>query len=130
MTATHVNGVRVIESAPAASPLSKPGKPVHFKQVLHLLLEDDTETYGCLHCDYTAAGPGQVRAHLAVHTGRRLGAKPGPRPKKPVPADLTLSDLLERVRNLDRVTTERDEWKRRAKDAERKLAALRKALTP
>lgn len=126
MTATHVNGRKVIEDAPARSPLSRPDAPMHFKQIRELLLDDGTLTYGCVHCDYTAATAGKVRPHLKAHTGRGPG-----RPKSAVAQDvneMSLADLLRRVRQLERVEAERDEWRKRALDAERRLNTLRRAL--
>lgn len=126
MTATHVNGRKVVEDAPAPSPLSRDDFPVYFKQIRELLLDDGTVTYGCVHCDFTAVTAGKVRPHLKAHNGRGPG-----RPKTAVAQDvneMSLADLLRRVRDLERVEAERDEWRRRALDAERRLNTLRRAL--
>lgn len=68
MTATSINGVAVIASEPAESKISVSGRPVYFKQIMKLLLEDGTEAYGCAHCDWTANGAPSVRSHLKKHS--------------------------------------------------------------
>ncbi|WP_242890138.1 hypothetical protein [Actinomadura litoris] len=125
VTATHVDGVPVIHTEPAESPLSTSVKPVFFKQIVKLLLEDGTEMFGCLHCDFTRTAPLPIRSHLKAHAARY---KKGDHPQKS--AEMSLTDLLARVAEMDKVTAERDEWKRRAREAERKLASLRQALAP
>ena len=65
MTAEFVNGIAVLASQPAESPLpGLNGKPVYFKQILKLLLANSEEVYGCLHCDYTDKSVSVVRPHL------------------------------------------------------------------
>lgn len=125
MTATSVGGIAVIADEPAESPISTPGKPVFYKQIRRLLLADDTEVFGCLHCDYTADSVGRIRPHLKAHVE--------PKPKaarKPSASELSLSQLLAKLADLEKVTAERDDWRRRALNAERKLSAMRKALKP
>jgi hypothetical protein len=129
MTATTVDGVAVIHSEPAEALISKPDKPVFFKQIVKLLLEDGREVFGCVHCDFTRPNLVAVRPHLKVHSNGSSPAKRKGRAKG-VPADMSLSDLLAQVNNLESVTAERDEWRRRALDAERKLNAMRRALKP
>jgi hypothetical protein len=68
VTAASVNGIAVVASEPAEAAFKS--KKVLFKQILLLLLEDGTEVYGCLHCDYTANSPVRVRPHLGKHTNR------------------------------------------------------------
>lgn len=137
MTATVVDGKAVVATEPAISPLSTDEKPVHFKQFVRLLLDDESEVYGCVHCDFTDAAWTRVRSHLGIHgNGRRSG-----RPRKePVLADsevlaLTLGELIERARQAEhridvvlQLQEDRDRWKARAKDAERRLNVLRTAL--
>ncbi|MFJ1742656.1 hypothetical protein ACIOG4_28770 [Streptomyces microflavus] len=67
MTATHVNGLAVIEDQPTRSGISRPGVEVVFDQTRHLLLSDGSEMYGCKHCTYTSANPNSIRPHLKVH---------------------------------------------------------------
>ncbi|MFI7087739.1 hypothetical protein ACIBUR_29595 [Streptomyces anulatus] len=67
MTATHVNGLAVIEDLPTRSRISRPGVQVTFDQTRHLLLSDGSEMYGCKHCTYTSTNPNSIRPHLKVH---------------------------------------------------------------
>lgn len=124
MTATHVNGVAVVEDQPARASITDfNGDPVHFKQIRELLLADETVVYGCLHCDYTRDKPGQIRSHLKLH------ATPKAKTTTAVPKELTISDLLSAAAKIEKLTAERDEWKRRAVTAERELATVRKVLS-
>lgn len=122
MTATQVNGIAVIADEPTLSPISaRNGVPVYWQQTRTLLLEDGTELYGCVHCDYTADSPNKVRPHFNKHRDR-TAAKPAS------PYDLPLSELLARVADMEKLTAERDTWRRRALKAERSLSTMRKAL--
>ncbi|MBQ1047800.1 hypothetical protein KBX50_04760 [Micromonospora sp. C51] len=72
MTARFVNGVRVLADQDALSPLKAPhGQAVYWKQIRHLLLENETETYGCVHDSFTHPDAQQVLIHL-----RSCPAKP------------------------------------------------------
>ena len=126
MTAATVEGRRVIEDQPAKSPLHTDAKPVLFKQIRELLLEDGTVVFGCLHCEYTADTIGPIRPHLKAHGGRGPG-----RPRTAIAQDvnqMSLGDLLRRVKTLEQAEADRDTWRRRALDAERRLNTLRRAL--
>ena len=126
VTATHVDGRKVVEDQAAKSPLHTETRPVLFKQIRELLLDDGSVVYGCLHCDYTAATIGIVRPHLKTHTGR--GAD---RPRTAITRDvdeLSIGDLLRRVKSLEQAETDREAWRKRALDAERRLRTLRRAL--
>lgn len=136
MTATTVNGRAVVATEEPESPLSTPEAPITYKQVLRLLLDDESVVYGCAHCDHTADSVAKVRAHLHVHTGKKIAGRP---PKTPsVPADvlaLTLAELVERAQRGEaqfdvvfKLQEDRDHWKARAKDAEKRLNTLRNAL--
>ncbi|TYK47176.1 hypothetical protein [Actinomadura decatromicini] len=122
MTATQVNGLAVMADEPTLSPITGPnGAPIYWRQTRTLLLEDETKVFGCVHCDYTADNPHKVRPHLKVHR------EPEPEPAAGL-YDLPLSDLLARVAELEKLTADRDTWKRRALKAERSLATMRRAL--
>jgi hypothetical protein len=128
VTAAVVEGRVVIEDQPAKSPLSTATKPVMFRQIRELLLEDGAVVYGCAHCDYTRDTVAQVRPHLKAHGGRGPGR---PRKGAAVAQDvnaLSLADLLRRLRALEQAEAERDEWRERALAAERTLRTLRRAL--
>lgn len=79
MTATHVGGHEVVAAEPVRSPLWKPDRPVMFRNILELLLDDGTTLHGCAHCDYTCEKVGQVRNHLTkAHKGEVPPATPEP----------------------------------------------------
>src|SRR4029077_7924662 len=93
MTATHVDGVEVVTSEQATSPLPRTGsssEPILYTRVMRLFLADGTETFGCVDCDYTDPMIGRVRMHVnKVHTE-------GEERKFTVPTGLTVVELLER----------------------------------
>jgi hypothetical protein len=131
MTAQHVNGHAVIADEPAVSPHLKDnsGRPVAWRQIRRLLMDDGSELYGCQHCDYTSPNMNSIRPHLGAHSTR-------PRKKKDAESALTaqpMNDwlrLLRQIEQLDKVCQERDDWKGRAMAAERSLSTLRRALNP
>ena len=126
MTATEVNGLKVVETDAPHSPLSTPENPVHFKQILRLLLEDGNTTYGCVHCDYTSFQLASVRAHLPSHARGRVDPRKGTKILSAEAAplmDLSVRELFDAV--LQR--RESDSWKERALKAEKRLADFRKA---
>lgn len=125
MTATTVSGIAVIASEPAISTIrTRDDQPIHFVQILRLLLEDGSTTFGCIHCDFTGASPAAIRPHLRVHVD------PATRPTtgRAAAKTMTLDQLIARVADLKRIEGERDGWKARALDAEKKLTTLRNAL--
>jgi hypothetical protein len=132
LTATSINGVPIIAAEPAeASIRTADGQPVRFKQILKLLLEDGTEAYGCLHCDYTAPRMVQVRPHLSKHNRQRVEPAPRSEPYTPEPIDpdrLTLAEMLEAVQSARENRTETDRWKARALRAEQDLALIRRTV--
>lgn len=122
MTATHVDGVEVVADEPTTAPIkSFAGKPMVWTQTRTLLLADGRTVYGCQHCEYTSPNVLSIRPHLNKH--RTVGPRPAAAAK-----DLSLTEVLERLATLDKVSKERDDWKARALTAERKLATLRNAL--
>lgn len=128
MTATHVNGLAVIASEPARSGWKHPrtGEPLKYRQMLRLLLEDGSEVFGCLHCDYTHPSLNSVRPHLNKHRDPReerheLRALPG--------VDMSdLAALGRRLQEYAQVCADRDTWKSRALKAEGDLRKLRSLL--
>ncbi|WP_432156052.1 hypothetical protein [Streptomyces sp. bgisy153] len=131
-----VNGLEVIEVEFAETPLSTPKKPVYFKQIVKILLEDGSVTYGCAWagCGFTRDTAIAVRPHLKAH-----------KPDAPDVSKLTVGELLELAESaqtlrtdLERTTRERDrlakslhdEWKPRALAAERRLNSIQRALAP
>lgn len=129
MTATHVDGVPVVADEPAtahAGMATRDGQPVRWRQIRHLLLEDGSEAYGCLHCTYTSRKLLSIRPHLNKHRELKPAAPPTAAPA--APAVLDLRDLVSRLDAADRLATELDVWKTRALRAERELDRLRQAL--
>lgn len=126
MTATVVNGHTVIATEPAHSNLSGFGGrgDIHYRQIVKLHLDDKSEVFGCVHCDFTGASPAVVRPHLKRHNPPTATAV-----KAGVADDYlkaTLGELLERSRHADaylasieRLSADRDHWKQRALAAEK-----------
>lgn len=124
MTATHVNGLAVIAAEPALSPITTGGgKPIHFHQIHKLLLEDESIVFGCVHCDFAGGSINAVRPHLNKHRAHTAA-----KPNRPKLRDLTLTELLKRLDDLERITAERDGWRARALKAEGQPRGLRKTL--
>jgi hypothetical protein len=104
-------------------------RPVVWPSIRALTLEGAAPfrvVYGCADCDYAATGHYQVRPHRNAH-----------RKAKPQVAELSgaVADLKQLIQNssaaerrIERLTRDRDEWKRRATAAESDLAALHRAL--
>ncbi|MFE4263379.1 hypothetical protein [Streptomyces sp. NPDC056883] len=142
MTATTVNGIQVLASEAVEAPISTSAKPIYFKQARRLLLANDTELYGCVHCDFAATGIGVVRTHLKAHRPTDVSAPDAPRkkparasakktavptaPDRPAPESLTpdslaslnLGQLVERAQATAKAVKERD-LARKERDAAR-----------
>ncbi len=150
MTATHVTLLdkgpqKVIATEKVVSPLPPgvDGEPIYFRQIVKLLLEDGSEVYGCVHCEYVSDSIGSVRPHLGKHSPKGVGRAARNRAAA-VRAyqdldELTLGEILDYAqKGLDvaqsdatirtRLIEERDEWKARAKAAESQLAKVRNAF--
>jgi hypothetical protein len=141
MTATEVDGKKVIAVEPVLTPLSTPDNSIFYKQTVLLLLEDDTEVYGCNHagCSYASTRIGSVRSHLVVHNGSRKKRESGSIKDDSSHLagleELTLAEIMELASEqlradttvLDKVREDRDSWKARAKEAESKLVKVKKA---
>ncbi|MEU3904192.1 hypothetical protein AB0F20_10270 [Streptomyces goshikiensis] len=142
VTATTVNGIRILASEAVEAPISTPGKPVYYKQTRRLLLANDTQLYGCVHCDFADPRIGTVRIHLKQHRSAATPPAAAPRSaparaaaKKavgptttPAPEDtglqdgllasLTLGQLIKRAQAANEVIKERD-LARKERDAAR-----------
>jgi hypothetical protein len=128
MTATIVNGQAVIADEPTASPIKdKAGNYVLWQKVRTLLLEDGDTVYGCLLCDYTSPNSLSIRPHLNAHSTKQRSPR-GTKTTAKLADELSLADLLGKVGELEKVTTERNEWKARAQKAEKKLQLLRETF--
>jgi hypothetical protein len=134
VTATVVNGLKVIEDEPTRAPkmVDNAGQPLFWKRTRTLLLEDGSTIFGCSDCEFVHANMYAIRPHLTAHIDPAKKRKRGPK-KQPARLDdingMSLSDLLAQVQTLQSVQDERDAWRTRAQAAERSLNVLRKALT-
>lgn len=124
MTASVVNGLRVVTEGPTLAPITtRDGKAIWWEQTRTLHLEDGSTVYGCLHCDHTTTNVGGIRPHLRVH------ADPDkPRAPRKKIGDQTLNGVLRRLEKLAKVEQERDKWKERALEAERTISSWRQAM--
>lgn len=128
MTVTSYNGLAVVRDEPGVAPFkTKAGEPVIQPQTRVLTLEDGSVIYGCLHCEYISHNQHSIRPHLGKHNSRRRNGNTHLVDALSV-RDMSLSDLLERLDHLDRITADRDRWRQRALKAERRLSSLRNAL--
>lgn len=120
MTATTVNGLPVMADTDTVSGLiDRAGNRVIWTQTRTLLLGDGSTVYGCQHCDYTSPNINSVRPHLNAHR------------KPPSSVDvkaLTLDEIGQRLAQVERLTAERDGWRKRALAAEKSLRTLKNAL--
>lgn len=130
MTATEVNGLKVVSDEPTPAPFKTPkGKTVLWTQTRTLTLEDGSAVYGCQHCDFTHASMHGVRPHLKVHQSRPEFVRVDKELMNTVFVDgMTLGDLVARLSELMEIEAERDRWYDRAVEAEYQLNRLRKAL--
>lgn len=118
--ARTIGGQLVISDSPTASAINdRAGKPVVWQKIRTLTLADGSVVYGCHACEYTAGKPSSVRPHLNAHRDPKA---------KPAAGELSLNQLVERLGELDKVTKERDSWKKRALTAEGSLRKMRDAL--
>ncbi|WP_217226032.1 hypothetical protein [Streptomyces anulatus] len=131
-----INGLEIVEVEFAETPLSTPSKSIRFKQIVKILLEDGSVTYGCAWagCGFTGDTSFAIRPHLRVHA-----------PETPDISKLSVGELLELAESahtlrtdLNQTTRERDrlakslneDWKPRALAAERQLSSIQRALAP
>lgn len=111
-----VYGHAVIADHPAPSNLTdKSGNPVYFRQIRTLTLDNNEVVYGCAHCDYTAEHVNSVRPHLNKHRDTKA------KPTGPASAVTVLAE------ENARLTAEVERWRNRARNAEKTLAAIRRA---
>lgn len=123
-----VNGFsyRVLSNTDTDSGIKdRSSQPILWPSIRTLDFVDETglprRVYGCADCGYAAQKHGQVRPHRNAHRLPKTGG---------VPAEIVtnLKDLIRRADAADRVAADRDDWKRRALTAERRLSALRQAV--
>ncbi len=135
-----VDGKKVVEERQVQSPLSREGEnPVYFRRVVELVLEDGSSVFGCTECEYTNSSRTGVTTHLGIAHGTGKARRAAAQSDSPIGhwEDVTLGEAVGMARRvdtlsnaLDRMTEDRNEWKARARDAERDLGAIRRALAP
>ncbi|MCX4826616.1 hypothetical protein OG883_44050 [Streptomyces sp. NBC_01142] len=140
-----LNGLKVMAFEFAETPRSTPENRRYFKEVLKVLLEDDTVVYNCVWqgCEFTRPSASGVWPHTKVHKNQAVKApKTTPDPSAIDVSGLTLAELIERaqkatwysteldaaLKKLTKATRELDEWKPRAKTAEQQLKVIRNAF--
>ncbi len=131
MTATTVNGHTVLADEPARSSLvRRDGKPVFFTQLRTLLLDNESTVFGCAHCDFTDERIGRVRSHVRYDHTDSDGPAPTRKTKRALAAagDMSLGEALAKLAEVEQLTAERDEWKRKARKAQAELATIRRVL--
>ncbi|MER6123284.1 hypothetical protein ACWDBD_40950 [Streptomyces sp. NPDC001118] len=142
-TSDRINGLKVIEWERAETPRSTPENPRYYEEVLKVLLEDGSITYVCgwQGCTFTRASASGVWPHLKAHKKKEPTAAAVTAAPVNV-ADLPVSVVLERaqmaeqyrterdaaLRKLDKATKDLNEWKPRAKKAERQLKTIENAF--
>lgn len=133
-----VNDLEVIEVEFAETPLSTPDRPVRFKQIVKILLEDGSVTYGCAWagCGFTGKTAISVRPHLKAHKSAPDALDVTTLPVGEVlelarSAQTLRTDLERTARERDRLDKSlREEWKPRALAAEKQLNSIQRALAP
>lgn len=126
-----VNGVGVfpvLSNEATASKLNdNAGKPILWPSVRELRLAADLVVYGCADCSYANKSANSVRPHRNKHRGQKQAAVNGE-------VTALLRNALREVApdqsaKIEKLTAEREEWKRRALAAERRWSALRQAFS-
>lgn len=129
----RVNGQRIIAAERAEMPVpAKDGKPVRYKRIERLLLEDGSELFGCMvqgcgHVDTTSA---KVRGHLGKkHRSDSSNTTLSELREMTIGEVLDLADENRAQQGQIEVLTEqRDHWKDRATKAEKDLGIIRRAI--
>lgn len=99
------------------------GEPIYYKQILKLHYSDGTETFGCIHCDYTSTNLNSIRPHLNKHNRVR---KPKP-PRKQQPSPVVDDGVFDEVALEDIVAA--IEYAQEARERESKLIARIEAMS-
>lgn len=136
MTSTATTPV-VIESVPATftSTLpTAPGRTFTNSKVLRQTFSDGTVVFRCAECGFTRDSYYKVLPHLGSHSERKPRAKVAVVPTPAERASALLTELIGVVAELaaeageKASASDRDEWRARALDAEKRLRSLRRAL--
>ncbi|MFF8786884.1 hypothetical protein [Streptomyces sp. NPDC015125] len=127
ITATTVNGLRVIDEMKTKSPLSTDEKTIYFTRIVCLVLEDKSAVHGCTECTFTGS-LGAVRLHLGAQHPKAVSTVP--RVSRDQLMGLSATQLLEKAASAERNARDRDYWKRRARKAEGKLRSIHATTAP
>ena len=123
MTATDVNGVRVVADDPTPSPLTdRGGNRVIWERIRTLRLEDGSTVYGCVHCTFVRESAGGVVRHLSKHTRGTIDRLPSRGAVDPLVAALAVQrdrqgrslNFMERRTGYARATLRR--WEKGVSD--------------
>lgn len=108
-----------------------------FRNIYELTLSDDTLAYGCAHCPEVGATWQKIAArHLREAHGlvsnmarKKVGRRPNTTVVDSTLLDMPLRDILALAAKAMEGSEAGQDWKQRAKAAERKLGQLRSALS-
>ncbi|MFG2211951.1 hypothetical protein [Streptomyces sp. NPDC048638] len=139
-----LNGLEVIEFEFAETPRSTPDNPRRYKEVLKVLLADGSITYNCVwpNCEFTRDKASGVWPHVKAHKNPVKATTFAAEPAEIDVDGLPLAEVIDRARKaswysvqldsalkkLEKATREVEEWKPRAKAAEKQLATIRNAF--
>ncbi|MEO3976743.1 hypothetical protein [Streptomyces sp. CAU 1734] len=143
-----LNGQEVIEFEFAETPRSTPESPRHYREVLKVLLADGSVVYNCVwpECAFTRPSANGVWPHTKAHKtpapAPALVAGEAPDHSMIDVGGLTLAEVIDRaqksawykaerddaLKKLGRISRELDEWKPRARAAEKQLRAIQSAI--
>lgn len=121
-----IGDFKIISDQPTRAPINTwDDKPIFWTRIRTLTLEGGLVVYGCGECDYVAKSAMSVRPHLNRHKQR-----PAKSPDSPL-VD-SLMEVVHRAdsadRRVEKMKSERDEWKRRALKAEGDLEMLKRVF--
>jgi hypothetical protein len=122
----EIGKFKIISDTPTESPITtKDGQAVYWQRIRTLLLEGDVIVYGCAECNYVDKSPASIRPHLNRHKQRA--------PKIEGDFVTGVLDIVHRAdaaeRKIEKLTAERDDWKRRALKAEGDLTVLQRVFS-
>ncbi len=132
-----MNGLKVIADDPVYShlPTQAGAPPITFRGMRVLTLEDESQTYACVDCEFTG-----TRGEVQVHRAHEHGAgKPGRRKQEPgIPPEvlaMTVGELMHLGAGIhaweglfEQQAAETAGWKERALAAEAELRQFQRFL--
>lgn len=129
-TKTNYQGRPIIAVEPASTGLRRSdGERVYLKRTVLLQMAGGDVAYGCTECGFADDSVGKVNNHVANAHGGTTGPKQPKTAKRRDAAVIShLKAALSALEETPDESSEVEKWKKRALDAERRLAMLRKAL--